>query len=150
MTKHLEKSGSIWRIGGHYLRSHRRLFFLALFSGIVYGAAGGFGIPVIFQTVFKKIFESPHTPHTSWQIGGIVLGIPGIFLARGLFGFLSTCWMTRCGLEILKGLRNDVFTHLQRLSLRYFDAHTSGDLINRVVNDPRALQDLILEMATEL
>jgi subfamily B ATP-binding cassette protein MsbA len=132
------------------LGPHRRRFFAALIFGIIYGGASGFGIPVIFQRVFRQIFETGEASYSTVQIVSLALLIPVAFFVRGLFGFFSTYWMTRCGLAVLQGLRGDIFAHLQRLHLQYFDAHQSGDLINRVVSDPRALQDLILEIAAEL
>ncbi len=143
------KKTNIWALSWRYVSPHKRLFFLALIFGIIYGVTSGFGIPVIFQKVFKQIFETQELLYPNWQIGILALFIPVTFFVRGIFGFLSTYWMTKCGLEILKGLREDIFTHLQYVSLRYFDTRNSGDLINRVISDPRALQDLILEMAAE-
>ncbi|HET7462733.1 MAG TPA: ABC transporter ATP-binding protein [Longimicrobium sp.] len=59
------------------------------------------------------------------------------------FGFeygqvLLTTWL---GQRIMYDLRVEVFTHLQRLSLRYFDKNPVGRLMTRVTNDVEALNE---------
>ncbi len=46
------------------------------------------------------------------------------------------------GQRILAQLRADIFTTLQRLSLRYFDQHSTGDLMSRISNDTDVLNQL--------
>lgn len=142
-------NSGIWSLGRRYLLHHRRLFVLALLCGLIYGLMSGLGIPVIFEKVFKQIFEDTSHAYKDYQICFLAFSIPIAFFVRGVFGFLSTYWMNRCGVEILKNLRADVFAKLQTLSLVFFDRRTSGDLINRVISDPKSLQDVILEIASE-
>jgi ATP-binding cassette subfamily B protein len=59
------------------------------------------------------------------------------------FGFeygqaLLTTWL---GQRIMYDLRGQVFAHLQRLSLRYFDKNPVGRLMTRVTNDVEALNE---------
>jgi ATP-binding cassette, subfamily B, multidrug efflux pump len=51
---------------------------------------------------------------------------------------LLTTWL---GQRIMYDLRVEVFAHLQRLSLRYFDRHPVGRLMTRVTNDVEALNE---------
>lgn len=139
---------TLGRLCLRYLFSHKRLFFLAFTCGCVYGLTSGLGLPLIFEKVFRKIFEDPQI--YSWAtIVGIALLIPSGFFIRGLFGYLSTFWMNRCGLEILTALRADIFQKLQYLPLSFFEKKTAGDLIHRVVTDPKTLQEVLLEIASE-
>src|SRR5205823_1918410 len=45
--------------------------------------------------------------------------------------------------DIEYDMRNDFFAHLQRLSLGYFQAHRTGDLMSRATNDLNAVRMMI-------
>ena len=108
----------------------------------------GLGLPIIFEKVFRKIFESPEA--FSFTAVFIIAGlVPAGFFVRGLFGYLSTYWMNRCGLEVLARLRYDIFQKLQLLQFSFFDNKHTGDIIHRVISDPKCLQEVLLEMASE-
>ncbi len=51
---------------------------------------------------------------------------------------LLTTWL---GQRVMYDLRTEVFTHLQRLSLRYFDRNPVGRLMTRVTNDVEQLNE---------
>ena len=52
---------------------------------------------------------------------------------------LLTTWL---GQRVMHDLRMEVFAHLQRLSLRYFDRNPVGRLMTRVTNDVETLNEL--------
>ena len=139
---------SIFSLCWRYLAKNKRLFFVALMCGGIYGLMSGLGLPIIFEKVFRKIFESPEAFSfvTIFMIAGLV---PAGFFVRGLFGYLSTYWMNRCGLEVLARLRYDIFQKLQLLQFDFFDNKHAGDIIHRVISDPKCLQDVLLEMASD-
>lgn len=132
----------------HYISKHKRLFFTAFAFGCIYGLMSGFGLPILFEKVFKKIFEDP-THYALTTVLGIAILLPLGFLIRGVFGYFSTYWMNQCSLEILTELRFDIFQKLQKLPLAFFEKKTSGDLLHRVISDPKYLQDVLLELASE-
>ncbi len=143
------KKASLLSLCIHYLSNQKFLFICSLICGSIYGIMSGLGLPLIFEKVFKNIFESPENYHLSTLLF-IAATIPLGFFIRGLFGYLSTFWMNRCGLEILTELRSDIFKKLQYLPLNFFEKKTSGDLIHRVISDPKNVQDVLLEMASEV
>jgi ATP-binding cassette, subfamily B, bacterial MsbA len=52
--------------------------------------------------------------------------------------------MTKLGNTLTFDMRNHVYDHLQRLSLRFFEDRRTGDLMSRAVNDVDSLQDAIV------
>lgn len=70
-----------------------------------------------------------------------------IFMAVALLQFVSQYThmrvMTFVGQRVLLNLRLDLFKHLQRLSMSFFDRHESGRVMSRVQNDVRQLQELV-------
>jgi ATP-binding cassette, subfamily B, multidrug efflux pump len=67
------------------------------------------------------------------------------YLAALLVGFLceygQTLVTTWLGQQVMYDLRTQVFAHLQRLSLRYFDRNPVGRLMTRVTNDVEQLNE---------
>jgi ATP-binding cassette subfamily B multidrug efflux pump len=70
----------------------------------------------------------------------VALYIGALFLAF-LFEYAQTLLTTWLGQRIMFDLRTQVFAHLQRLSLRYFDRNPVGRLMTRVTNDVEALNE---------
>jgi len=50
----------------------------------------------------------------------------------------------------LQGLRQDLFTHLQRLPMQFFDRHPAGQLMSRLTNDIDAINQAVSQNVTAL
>ncbi|MGQ9609601.1 MAG: ABC transporter ATP-binding protein [bacterium] len=61
----------------------------------------------------------------------------GISVVRGFI-------MTKLGNTLTFDMRNNVYDHIQQLSLRYFEDRRTGDIMSRIVNDIDSLQDVIV------
>ncbi|HSQ75599.1 MAG TPA: ABC transporter ATP-binding protein [Bacteroidota bacterium] len=66
----------------------------------------------------------------------------GIMAFRGFLQFLNTYLTQWIGQRTIFDLRMQVFEHLQRLGLRYFDRNPIGRLITRVTNDIEVLNEM--------
>jgi len=53
--------------------------------------------------------------------------------------------LSRTGQDVLYNLRNELFSHLQRLSVAYNDSHISGVTVSRVINDVSVINNLLSE-----
>jgi len=71
---------------------------------------------------------------------GLLLGIS---LVRGVFLFLMRRIIIGASRDIEYDMRNDFFAHLERLSLGYYQAHRTGDLMSRATNDLNAVRMMI-------
>lgn len=67
----------------------------------------------------------------------------GVFFFDNLFRAISSWMMARISQDALKRLRIDLFGHLQTLSLKFFDAHTAGELMSRLTNDIDAINQTV-------
>lgn len=45
--------------------------------------------------------------------------------------------------KVLKNIRDDLFAHLQRLPVRFYDTHPHGDVMSHFTNDTEALRNMI-------
>ncbi|RIX53143.1 ABC transporter ATP-binding protein [Paenibacillus nanensis] len=80
----------------------------------------------------------------------IAAGVLGAAIALGVLRYLSTSVMAAIGQRVLYKLRNDLYRHLQRLDVSFFDRNRTGDLMSRVTNDVSILQQLISSSMMQL
>ena len=60
-------------------------------------------------------------------------------LAAFAFIYQQEVMLQRIGLTTVRAIRTALFSHLQRLSLRYFDGHSTGRIMTNLVNDTETL-----------
>src|SRR4030042_584020 len=59
--------------------------------------------------------------------------------------YLENVFLAYAGQSIIYRLRTEMFDHLQRLSLSFFDTHKVGKLMSRVQNDVSQVQELVTQ-----
>ncbi len=73
-----------------------------------------------------------------------------IFLLGNLADAISGWMMAGISQKALKGVRRDLFGHLQTLTLRFFDNHTAGELMSRLTNDIDAINQAVSQNVVAL
>lgn len=68
--------------------------------------------------------------------------ILGLYLLGWLESSLRIRWTNQLGHSVIYDLRQELFTHIQRLSHRFFDKRSAGSILVRITNDINSLQDL--------
>ncbi|MFN6525338.1 ABC transporter ATP-binding protein [Nostoc sp. ChiSLP03a] len=58
-----------------------------------------------------------------------------VFLVRGLFQSIQDMYMAKAALQVAFHLRQQVYAHLQKLNLSYFETAKAGDLSYRLTED---------------
>lgn len=65
----------------------------------------------------------------------VPLGVLMVAAAQGLFRFIEAFTVRKVGAAAIRDLRNELFDHIERQPLLYFQGQSSGLLIGRMVND---------------
>jgi len=94
------------------------------------------------QTIYSKIEEMPESvqevikPKMDMDaIKKIVIILAIMYVASALFTFIESVTMTDIANKFAKKLRSRISLKINRLPLKYFDKHQSGDILSRVTND---------------
>ena len=66
----------------------------------------------------------------------------GILLASFICNFFQTWILQKTGQNIIYNIRKEVFEHVHKLSLRFFDITPTGKIVTRVTNDVEALHEM--------
>ena len=80
----------------------------------------------------KELIE-PKLNITKLHKESLILAI--IYLLNSLFGYIEGLLMAYVGINYSKKLRNGISNKINKLPLRYFDNHETGDVLSRVTND---------------
>lgn len=67
-----------------------------------------------------------------------------------VFNYTQVYLLHKTGQQIIFDLRHHIFSHLQRMSLRFFDKNPVGRLITRVTNDTETLNDMFSNVLINL
>ena len=66
-----------------------------------------------------------------------------VYVAGILSSFLYNYLMVQVAQGVQRDIRDQLFSNMQRLPIRYFDTHTHGDLMSRYTNDIDTLRQMI-------
>ena len=72
-----------------------------------------------------------------------LIGLACIYLAGMLANFLHQWLMVKVAQGTQKRIRDDMFSHMQTLPIRFFDNHPVGDVMSRYTNDIDTLRQMI-------
>lgn len=107
-----------------YSLEHWRYLLLAVI-GLIAGAA----TQPLFAWILGPLLDQAILKRDPQVIGWLPLGILGIFLVRGLAMFLSGYYMGLVGRKVTQVLRDQVFSHMLRMPVRFFETASSGKLL---------------------
>lgn len=106
------------------------MFFLDFGSAIVVGL-----LELIFPLI-TSIYIDRLLPSNQWNLI-VIFGIALLFVFGivAVLKFIVTYWGHKLGTNIERDMRNDLYSHIQKLNFKYFDNQKSGKLIGRLTND---------------
>src|SRR5205823_3686976 len=86
----------------------------------------------------------PAAIRSDWRTGValLCLALVAIQLLWGIMNWITNYLFVKTGLQALLKLRTDIYSHLQRLSLKYHDARRSTDSSFRVAYDSQSIQTI--------
>lgn len=69
-------------------------------------------------------------------------GYFALLVVVSLFAYGKQFFLQKAANKIIRIMREDVFSHIQTLPIRYFDHLPAGKIVSRVTNDTEAIRDL--------
>ena len=69
------------------------------------------------------------------NIKHITLLLLGLYIGSAIFNYIQSVCMTDVANKFAKSLRSRISVKINKLPLKYFDKHQSGDILSRVTND---------------
>lgn len=119
--------------------------FIFVLVCIVISAAASVGGSLFIQVLIDKyITPMLLSPNPSYDgLFSAISKMALLYITGVLSSFAYSRIMVYIAQGILKTIRDDMFTHMQSLPVRYFDTNTFGDVMSRFTNDTDTLRQMI-------
>ena len=120
-----------------YIKPYKNYVIFAILLNIVVAALG----PV--RPLLTKIAVDDYIANADYD-GLLLIGILlfSSLLLQAVVQFFLTYFMQYLGQKVLFDLRTQIFNHIQKLALKFFDKTPIGRLVTRATNDVEALGEL--------
>ncbi len=135
-----------------YMDAPNRVRMAIVLACILVSAVAGVAGSMFLETLIDDyitpllVVENPVFTGLLRAIGTMGL----IYLLGALSTFAYNWLMVNISQGILKDIRDDLFAHMQKLPIKYFDTHTHGDMMSRYTNDTDTLRMLISQSIPQL
>lgn len=132
------------RLLGYVLRDYK-LRFIGVFFCILMSSIASISVSLSLKFLLDDYIipligkQSPN--YTELYRAMAVLGC--IFLCGVIATFIYSRLMVYIGQGVLKKVRDEMFEHMQKLPIRYFDQNTNGSIMSLYANDTDTLRQMI-------
>ena len=96
----------------------------------------GLLIPWLFKFLIDDVLIAGNPGILNYIAAGAVL----LYLLKGIFNYAQKYLISGLSQHVIVDLRNDLYQHLQKLSLSFFERQRTGDLMSRITNDVNVIQ----------
>ncbi|MCG1011485.1 ABC transporter ATP-binding protein [Tepidanaerobacter sp. GT38] len=128
-----------------YFRFNKVLFFGGIFfiiaSSFLEVAANGMLSPII-DTIVKG--------ESTAQVIRYILIMGAIVISISIFQYLGNLFMARLAQGTVHRIREEMFSHMQKLPISYFDKQTHGDLMSTFTNDVDMLNQSLEQSVSQI
>ena len=132
----MKKSNTFFRLL-RYMFKYKGLTFIAL-SFILLTTLVATAIPLLAQYYIDNYI----TKNIATAGLYILAGYYGLFILRVVFTFIGEYYFSKVAHSIVRDLREESFSNLQKLGMPYFDKTPVGSIVSRLTNDTQAVADM--------
>ncbi|MBI5285169.1 MAG: ABC transporter ATP-binding protein [Chloroflexi bacterium] len=122
----------------HYMRPYRGRTILAVLL-LLATTALALSQPLLVQQAIDRDIAKAKTDDLWWIITLYLLVLALIFIFR----YVQSLLMVIVSQKVMNDLRMQLFRHLQRMSIAFYDSNPVGRLVTRLTNDIAALNELL-------
>ena len=129
----------------HYVTKKHKFKLVLVFLCIIMSSVASVSVSLSLRYLLDD-FILPLVGHQDpnyTEFYGALCVLGTIFLAGVIATFIYTRVMVKVGQGVLKDIRDDMFSHMQKLPIRYFDQHTTGSIMSLYTNDTDTLRMMI-------
>ncbi|WP_067730051.1 ABC transporter ATP-binding protein [Oceanobacillus damuensis] len=122
-----------------FLKPYSKTYLTAAIIAMLISTTIRLTVPILIGkiAVDMAILEQDYT-----LLSYLVLGIGIMYLVNFIANTFRIKWVNILGQNVIFDLRQKLFSHVQRLSHRFFDTRSAGSILVRILNDINSLQEL--------
>jgi subfamily B ATP-binding cassette protein MsbA len=169
----------LWRLLGYlkpYVGRMTLAAVLLAMSGALMAAVVSTVKPLVNQVLLPGVFSGPVTAERAPEVGGDILSavrdwlpveslsrwlgehafvqvpllIIAIFFVRGVFLYIGQYLTIKSGAMLIRDLREELYSAVTFQSLPFFQAHPTGLILSRILNDVQRVQRMTTMQLADL
>ncbi|MDO4179078.1 MAG: ABC transporter ATP-binding protein [Phascolarctobacterium sp.] len=129
----------------HYYKPHKTVVLLIILGSIL-SAALELVFPMVVRHILNTLLPSGEIPTVLTY--ALFLGIA--YLLNMLLSYVMNYYGFAMSAVIENDMRKDLYTHIQKLSYKFFDNTQSGTLLSRVMNDVSEISELAFRAPADI
>ncbi|PIQ91157.1 MAG: hypothetical protein COV71_00770 [Candidatus Omnitrophica bacterium CG11_big_fil_rev_8_21_14_0_20_41_12] len=103
-------------------------------------------LPDFLAGFVDKINNTPPDVLLNYMVFAVLL----LFLLKGIFGFFQSYFMSDIGQCVVRDIKSKLYAKIQSLSLSYFTHKRGGELMSRITNDVKIVENAVSYGSTDL
>ena len=150
MAKPKNTSATIKRLFKYIGES--KIFFIAVFVCILISSgasiAGNYLLKPVLNNYILPLIGQQNPNLTEFITILSVMAL--IYLAGVIAGFINNRIMVHVSTKTLYRIRTDLFTHMEKLPIKYFDTHSHGEIMSLYTNDTDTLREMLSQALPQM
>jgi len=103
-------------------------------------------LPDFLANFVAKINSTPPEVLLTYMVASVLL----LFFLKGVFGFFQSYFMSDIGQRVVRDIKSRLYAKIQSLSLNYFTHKRGGELMSRITNDVKLVENAVSYGSTDL
>ncbi|MBQ2896949.1 MAG: ABC transporter ATP-binding protein [Clostridia bacterium] len=129
-----------------------KIRFIGVIIGIIVssltGVLGSMFTGILIDDYITPLIGSPNPVFTGLLKAILIMAV--IYFIGLSATFIYNRFMVTITQGTLKKVRDDLFSHMQTLPLKYFDSHTHGNIMSHYTNDADTLRQLVSQSIPQM
>ena len=134
-----------------YMGKYKALWILVLLCVAISsgaGVAGGYLIKPALNNYIIPLIGQQNPDFSGFA--HLLFAVMGLFLVGVIASWCNQRLMIYISTNLLYNIRCDLFSKLEKLPIRFYDAHTHGELMSRFTNDTDTLREMMSQTIPQL
>ena len=127
---------------------HIVIVIIGIFASVIANAQGTMFMQTLIDEHITPLLGSANPDFTGLK--NAIIRVAGFYLIGIISSFLYNRLMINVTQGTLRDLRNEMFTHMEKLPIKYFDTHSHGDIMSIYTNDIDTLRQMISQSMPQL
>ena len=144
MKKNEIKKGTLKRLLSYILKNYKKQFifvFVCIIISSIASVAGSLFLQTLIDDYITPLLKDKNPIFT--ELLQILTVMGTIYIVGILASYLYSRLMAVVSQGVLRDIRNEMFTKMERLPIRYFDTNTHGDIMSHYTNDTDTLRQML-------
>lgn len=132
-----------------FLQGSKGYFAVAIAASLISTVLNAL-TPQIFRFSIDEVLGREEGNYLSGHLWMLALMLVAVAVASGIFTYICRTNTAKAGENFAKNLRDALFTHVQKLPMKWHDKNQTGDIIQRCTSDVEVIRGFVVTQLLEV